>query len=617
MSVMEQFEDPWRPNFEAWATTGWIVGAAMTLTAATASPLPPIPFWTTASAMTAVGAVRAAQAVARQRGQKRIEGIQGLSFLDAEEIQEFARKEKDKDPDAHDPDTSQQLWVGYGFDWSTEAAQRAHSILRKGETKVVPKAGRTGGAWWIHGVQSEESLTKPMKLTAGHSLVSGTTGAGKTTLFKVLVEQAVARGEAVLIIDPKGDKDLRDGARDACIRAGDPDRFVFFHPAYPEESARLDPLRNWNRPTELASRVATLIPSESAGDPFQAFGWKTLNDIVNGLLEINEAPTLARLKRYIEESPEELVRLALAAHFDRHIADWKPRIQRYERKHSESQARAYTAFYREEAVHEAPNNDLEGLIGQFEHNREHLQKMIASLIPILNMLTAGGLNELISPDATDPNDSRPLTDNARVVARGQVLYVGLDSLADPTVGSAIGSMFLADLTAVAADRYNYGVGLRPVNVFVDESAEVLNDPTIQLLNKGRGARFRMHIAAQTFSDLAARLGDQNKANQVLGNCNNIYALRTMDADTQEYIVNKLPEFNYQELEVQYRQGSDTEKVDQYGAQYNETLQKEDMALFPQALLGRLPDLHYLGIFGDGRVVKGRFPVLTSKTKEAA
>jgi len=32
-------------------------------------------------------------------------------------------------------------------------------------------------------------------------------------------------------------------------------------------------------------------------------------------------------------------------------------------------------------------------------------------------------------------------------------------------GSAIGSILLADLAAVAGDRYNYGVSDRPVNVF--------------------------------------------------------------------------------------------------------------------------------------------------------
>jgi hypothetical protein len=79
---------------------------------------------------------------------------------------------------------------------------------------------------------------------------------------------------------------------------------------------------------------------------------------------------------------------------------------------------------------------------------------------------------------------------AEVIERGQVAYVGLDALSDGMVRSAIGSILLAGLTALAGDRYNHGVGLRPVTVFVDDAAEVVNDPFIQLLNKGRDARVR-------------------------------------------------------------------------------------------------------------------------------
>jgi conjugal transfer pilus assembly protein TraD len=44
------------------------------------------------------------------------------------------------------------------------------------------------------------------------------------------------------------------------------------------------------------------------------------------------------------------------------------------------------------------------------------------------------------------------------------------------VGSAIGSILIADLAAVAGDRYNHQGRPRQVNVFIDESAEVVNDP---------------------------------------------------------------------------------------------------------------------------------------------
>ena len=162
------------------------------------------------------------------------------------------------------------------------------------------------------------------------------------------------------------------------------------------------------------------------------------------------------------------------------------------------------AFYQEVAIHEAQSVDLDGLISTYEHNRDHFQKMVASLIPILSMLTSDPLQELLSPDF-EPGHERLVTDMSKIIRGNKVVYIGLDSLADSTVGSAIGSIMLADLAAVAGDRYNYGIDtLTPVNLFIDEAAEVLNQPAIQLMNKGGGADFRVTIATQTFADFASK-----------------------------------------------------------------------------------------------------------------
>ena len=209
------------------------------------------------------------------------------------------------------------------------------------------------------------------------------------------------------------------------------------------------------------------------------------------------------------------------------------------------QAMAMLLFYYERIQPVAANTDLEGLLSMFEHDRTHYSKMVASLMPVLNMLTSSELGPLLSPIANDVDDSRLITDSGRIINNAQVAYIGLDSLTDAMVGSAIGSLLLSDLTAVAGDRYNYGVENRPVNIFIDEAAEVVNDPFIQLLNKGRGAKMRCVIATQTFSDFAARTGSEAKARQVLGNINNLIALRVMDAETQQYITDNLPKTRLQ------------------------------------------------------------------------
>ena len=235
--------------------------------------------------------------------------------------------------------------------------------------------------------------------------------------------------------------------------------------------------------------------------------------------------------------------------------------------------------------------------------------MVASLIPILSMLTSDPLKELLSPES-EPGHDKVVTDMSRVIRNDMVCYMGLDSLADATVGSAIGSVMLADMTAVAGDRYNYGIDeKKSINVFVDEAAEVINNPTIQLLNKGRGAGFRMFIATQTFADFASRLGDENKARQVLANTNNKITLRVLDSETQKYISDGIPKIKAQTMSVRYGHNIASTMQEEYGASYQEQATAEEADLIPPGILSELPPLHFYARLSGGRTLKGRIPIL--------
>lgn len=436
-----------------------------------------------------------------------------------------------------------------------------------------------------------------------------------TRCFDLLITQAIARGEPVIIIDPKGDHGLAENARKACELMGQSERFVYFHPAHPDKSASIDPLCNWNRKTELASRVAALIPSETGADPFMAFGWKVLNDIVSGLLATGKKPNLVELRRYIEGGPEDLLVKALREHFRKKVPEWESRSAAYVKRAAKNPKATneildgYIAYYKEVVIHEHPNVDLAGLISTHEHNRDHFQKMIASLIPILSMLTSDPLKDLLSPDFEGDHD-HVVTDMATIIRTNGVAYLGLDSLADATVGSAIGSVFLADMTAVAGDLYNYGIkDKKVVNIFVDEAAEVINNPTIQLLNKAGGAGFRMFIATQTFADFAARLGDENKARQVLANTNNKITLRVLDSETQKYISDGIPKIQVRSMSVSYGHNVASTVREEYTASYKEQATVQEGDLIPPGVLSELPPLHFYARLSGGKTIKGRLPIM--------
>jgi conjugal transfer pilus assembly protein TraD len=599
MADAYDFDYPWRPIYEWQMTVVWLGAATLMLAVTKTLPVPTRMGVTASLICVGIGGVRALQAWRRSQDSNRIR-LAEKQFVQIPAMLRIAKVASAREC----------IWLGSGFHWTDIEASRMHSLIGRG---IAAQMGKEllhkDGAYWLHGLAKEGDIYADLENLVGHTLIVGTTRVGKTRMFDLLIAQAIARGEPVIIIDPKGDHGLAENARKVCEARQEGERFIYFHPAHPEKSACIDPLRNWNRKTELASRIAALIPSETGADPFTAFGWKVLNDIVNGLIATGIRPNLVQLRRYIEGGPDDLLLKALRLHFKHHVQDWESRISSFIKQYRGNQLLAYISFYKEIVIHDAQSVDLDGLISTYEHNREHFQKMVASLIPILSMLTSDPLTELLSPNL-EPGHERVVTDMARAIRTEKVLYVGLDSLADATVGSAIGSVLLADLAAVAGDRYNYGIhSIKPVNLFIDEAAEVINQPTIQLMNKGGGALFRVTIATQTFADFASRLGDENKARQVLANTNNKIALRILDAETQQYIADGIPKIKAKTMMIRYGHNVDSRIHDEYTASYQEQATEEEADLIPPAILSELPPLHFFARLSGGRTIKGRIPIL--------
>jgi conjugal transfer pilus assembly protein TraD len=601
------YEMPWRTNYEALAVGGWVASSGIALAVNQLSHMPPEPFYWMTGVCGVMAMNRLPKAIKLYTLKKHLSG-RGLEFLTIKDLQRLIQKHPE------------EMWLGYGFNWENRHAQRAFEIMKRDWSTIVNTEQNKGkqmplGQPWIHGLEpKEEKIYQPLKHSEGHTLIVGTTGSGKTRMFDHLISQAVLRGEACIIIDPKGDKELRDNARRACEAMGQPQRFVSFHPAFPEDSVRIDPLRNYTRITEVASRIAALIQSEAGADPFVSFSWQALNNIAQGLVMAYQRPTLRNLRRFLEGGAAGLVIQALSAYCDQHVERWeeqaRPYLDKLKVASLENKAKALVRYYYDMVQPDHSSSELEGLLSMFKHDATHFSKMVASLLPVMNMLTSGELGDLLSPDPEDPNDEREITDSSKIIKMKQVAYIGLDSLTDSMVGSAIGSILLSDLTAVAGARYNYGVENEQVNIFVDEAAEVINDPFIQLLNKGRGAKLRLFVATQTFADFSARMGSEDKALQVLGNINNTVALRIKDTATQEFVTKGLPMTRVKYVMRTQGQNTHSDQPIMHGGNQGERLMEEEAELFPSQLLGMLPNLEYIANISGGQLIKGRLPILT-------
>lgn len=612
-AAQEMYEMPFRPAIELQSAGVWAMGAVSAGAMAAFSAMPATPFYWMGTAASVMCLQQAAQGW--QQYQKN-HGLYGkkLWFMRPERIQKkVAEVEKSYKG-------MERLWLGRGFEWGQKEAQRVYEIRKRGIDQVLPDTGQPGSPW-LHGVsESESDISIAHTEEAGHTIIYGTTGAGKTRTFDLLIKQKVMRGECVFIVDPKGDQDLRASAQRACLEAGRPDKFRYFHPAHANFSVRYDVMANYSRVTELASRVASLMPSEGGGDSFQAFCWMALNHVCQAQVEAGQRVSLRSLRRYIEGGPDELVEISIETHLDRLSSKWRERYANRLDKAKNREKRIEVLMSLYDSLPESQRSGaVDGIISMHRHERSHFQKMVVGLLPVLNMLTSEPLGELLSPTygATEDPAGRPVLNSAKAIDKGLVVYIGLDSLTDGTVGSAIGSMILSDLTAVAGTIYNYQKGDNPrVNVFVDEAAEVINRPMIQLLNKGRGAGFKLFVATQTFPDLTERMGSKEAAAQVAGNCNNVIALRLVDQETQQMISDKLGKTVIRQImhtQGTSAMGSDRD-VTNWSGNYGERLIEAEGEVFPPELFGKLPNLQYVMNTAGGRVYKGRVPIIESQMK---
>lgn len=638
-----EYETPLRENFELTASATALLGALGYEAYAQFGDFPAGPVHWIAGGFALYGLNRAIPAAKLLKRHLHLAGtpIPCHTFEDLRNI--FAR-----------PDHQGEMWLGKGFAWGPPHTQLAVDILKTDWPKLSKdalgpiykwrfikknlglcikhpfeahrcyvereKSLQSKGLPWIHGLgNGEEDIFQPLSHSEGHTLIIGTTGSGKTRCFDLLISQAILRGETVIIIDPKGDHDLRDKALRACKELGREHAFVHFHPAHPEESVKLNLLANWTRPTEIASRVSNLIPSQGPSDPFKNFAWGALNTISQGLCIAYQKPSLMNLRRYLEGSPEEMMETSFTQYLlkmhgqkdgQRMIDD---AFEQMKKDTLSNRVNALVELYQE---YGPKSPEIDGLISLRDHDQEHFGKMITSVLPILQMLTSGELGKLLSPPE-DPDEAMlaNFRDTGDFIEKNCVVYLGLDSLSDGMVGAAIGSLMLADLTAAGGARYNFAHSPRAVNIFVDEAAEVVNESFIQLLNKGRGARFKLFVATQTIADFAARLGSKDKCTQVLGNLNNTISLRCIDLETQKFVAERFPKTKVKSVAVDQGLSTDADEGIPTGGRIGEKLTETESPLFPPELLGMLPDLEFIANLSGGKVIKGRYPLIVKDMSE--
>lgn len=332
---------------------------------------------------------------------------------------------------------------------------------------------------------------KPLYLTNDqrqmHCEVVGSTGTGKTeSVLLPMLAHDIAHGKGAIIIDGKGDLELKNKIRYIVKKQGREEDFFFFSLSHPKGSQTYNPLLRGN-PTELKDKV---VNSMSWSEEFyRRMAEQATLTLLNAVVSSGRKARFRELHSYLTDL-NALKKLA------------------------------------DETKNPVFKEDIGKMISSFKDNH----KFLAGLISDLFITSRSEFSELLDTD--DPE-----IDLVSMYENNQICYFALDLQKYADTSRRLGRMIIQDIRAVSSHIQS---SITPFNrhffpVFIDDASSFLELNFIDFLSKCRASGFAVTILHQSLGDLVNR-GTSNFQQQMIENTNIKIILRQDDPVSVEKFV---------------------------------------------------------------------------------
>jgi conjugal transfer pilus assembly protein TraD len=309
-----------------------------------------------------------------------------------------------------------------------------------------------------------------------HTLIVGTTGAGKTTCVGNIIESCIKRKLPLIYVDGKGDLELAANVQQAAEQNHRP-FYIFSMSSNPKiKSHKYNPLKTGGY-TSKKDRIIEL--RQWSEDHYRKINEGYLQTVFKILEDCNIVVDLRTLAKYL----------------------------------------------RVDALYQLARDNKNVDVRKIDLIADNAQDVSSLLSEIENMANSeiGELFNCSSGKVLCLEDA---------IAENAIVYFCLQPLSFPAYAESLGKLIINDLKALAASYLNRSMRKNIYCIF-DEFSVFAGDQIINLINQGRSAGIHAIFSTQGLGDLNS-VGDSFRQ-QVISNCNNFIIMRQNDSEDAETI----------------------------------------------------------------------------------
>lgn len=346
---------------------------------------------------------------------------------------------------------------------------------------------------------SKKPVFLNVKMRQQHTIVSGATGQGKTTLLKTLLSHSLKHNHPVIIIDPKGEReDILEMKRKARFYGREKD-FCLFSLSFPEESFAYNPLLNGTT-EQIKTRLMDGLRFEE--EYYKAQASLFLGGILSAIQFLNQPVSFALLDSYLQDRTK--------------IKDLSDEILGHNKAENSEEQRELIEELNTllTQIQSIPKQDLAGLQAQ---------------ISSINCLE---FRKILSPSNFHWKHFFSFED---ILRHKKVAYFQMNVNGYGEISRQIGRMILQDLKVLSNQiqsgqkHFSYDF----CACFIDEFGSFATRDFADFLKMARSSRIGIHLFCQGLSDLSRLTADFK--NQIIGNTiNKILFRQDVGNDAEEW-----------------------------------------------------------------------------------